>query len=180
MENIDSTEVNNHLTQAGSVGNVEVNNSNYMKPAMQDYYKALLRCRDLEIASLKKQMSDLHFRKMANSNYKSQKNSKNIEQELNDTHKYKMKLDKFQGKDDEDFDLWWEDLRTFLRFQNIVYPELYLIKPLNMLFSCKRKQKLNQMRIKANVPSRIQIEQMMMIGNNCPTVKKLKQKLKKE
>ena len=24
-----------------------------------------------------------------------------------------MKLEKFKGKEDEDFDLWWEDLRSF-------------------------------------------------------------------
>ena len=32
--------------------------------------------------------------------------------ESND-HKYKMNLDTFKGKDNEDFDLWWEDLRAF-------------------------------------------------------------------
>ena len=37
MENIDLTEVNKHLTQAGSVENVEVNNSNNMEPETQDY-----------------------------------------------------------------------------------------------------------------------------------------------
>ena len=46
MENIDPTEVNNHRTQAGSVGNVEVNNSINMVPGTLDYDKALLRSRD--------------------------------------------------------------------------------------------------------------------------------------
>ena len=58
MENIDPTEVNNHLTQAGSVSYVEDNNSNNMEPETQDYYKAILRCRDLEKASLKEKISD--------------------------------------------------------------------------------------------------------------------------
>ena len=55
---------------------------------------------------------------MVNSNYKSQKNSSNIERESNDTHKYKMKLEKFQGNADEDFDLWCEDLRAFFALYN--------------------------------------------------------------
>ena len=114
MENIDPTEVNNHLTQAGSVVNV-VNNSNNMEPAAQDYYKALLRWRDLEIASLKEQMSDLDYKKMANSNNKSEKNSNNIKQESNDIHKYKMKLEKFQGKDDEKYQAWGEDQSFFCK-----------------------------------------------------------------
>ena len=40
MDNIDPSEVNNHLTQAGSVENVEVNNSNNMELVMQDYVNA--------------------------------------------------------------------------------------------------------------------------------------------
>ena len=46
------------------------------------------------------------------------KNSKNIEQDSNDIHKYKIKLEKFQGKDDEDFDLRWEDFRAFFSLYN--------------------------------------------------------------
>ena len=30
-----------------------------------------------------------------------------------------MKLEKFQGKDDEDFDLWWEDIRAFFALYQI-------------------------------------------------------------
>ena len=29
-----------------------------------------------------------------------------------------MKLEKFQGKYDEDFDIWWEDLRAFFSLYN--------------------------------------------------------------
>ena len=47
---------------------------------------------------------------MVNSNYNK---DKNIERESKDTHKYKMKLEKFQGKDDEDFDLWWEEFALY-------------------------------------------------------------------
>ena len=87
--------------EACSSNNKEIRNS--------DHDKALLRRRDLEIESLQEQIRDLHYEKFINS---SNRSSKNNERESND-HKYKMKLDKFKGKDDEDFDLWWEDLRAF-------------------------------------------------------------------
>ena len=54
MENIDPTEVNNHLTQTRSVENLEVYNSNNMEPGTNydNHDKVLLRRRDLEIPKI--------------------------------------------------------------------------------------------------------------------------------
>ena len=57
----------------------------------------LLRRRDLEIELLQEQIWDLQYEKMVNSNYYNDKNTKNLERESKNTHKYKTKLEKFQG-----------------------------------------------------------------------------------
>ena len=42
---------------------------------------------------------------------------------------YKMKLNKFLGAEDEDYDVWWEDLQAF--FQLYTFPEEEKIKLFN-------------------------------------------------
>ena len=42
---------------------------------------------------------------------------------------YKMKLNKFLGAEDEDYDVWWEDLQVF--FQLYTFPEEEKIKLFN-------------------------------------------------
>ena len=55
---------------------------------------------------------------MVNSYYKCEVNFKIFKRESNGTHIYKMILEKFQGKDDENFDIWWEDLQAFFPLCN--------------------------------------------------------------
>ena len=91
---------------------VEANNSINKEPRTNDNEKALLLRRYLEIESLQEQIKELHYERFIYLNNSGKRNSKFYQMKSND-HKYKMKLEKFKGKDNEDFDLLWEDLRAF-------------------------------------------------------------------